>query len=129
MEQERSGPLDVVLSYVEAAQQARRSQRDDDWQRVAELLAIRRHRQHHSEDYCERESTIICCSSGGLRDVHHEVRRRLRARRGSGYLPSSTTTCRPHAGTAAPHTVMTILPLLPWPSTRYRMASGTSRSG
>jgi ketosteroid isomerase-like protein len=34
-----SGALEVVLSYVEAAQQARRSQRDDDWQRVAELLA------------------------------------------------------------------------------------------
>lgn len=34
-----SGAPEVVLSYVEAAQQARRSQRDDDWQRVAELLA------------------------------------------------------------------------------------------
>jgi hypothetical protein len=34
-----SGALEVVLSYVEAAQQARRSQRDDDWQRVSELLA------------------------------------------------------------------------------------------
>lgn len=39
MEKERSGALDVVLSYVEAAQQARRSQRNDDWRRVAELLA------------------------------------------------------------------------------------------
>ena len=35
----RSGTLEVVLSYVEAAQQARRSQRDDDWRRVSELLA------------------------------------------------------------------------------------------
>jgi hypothetical protein len=35
----RSGALEVVLSYVEAAQQARRSQRDHDWQRVSELLA------------------------------------------------------------------------------------------
>jgi ketosteroid isomerase-like protein len=35
----RSEALEVVLSYVEAAQQARRSQRDDDWHRVAELLA------------------------------------------------------------------------------------------
>ena len=33
----RSGALEVVLSYVEAAQQARRSQREDDWQRVSEL--------------------------------------------------------------------------------------------
>jgi hypothetical protein len=39
VEKERSGALDVVLSYVEAAQQARRSQRNDDWRRVAELLA------------------------------------------------------------------------------------------
>jgi ketosteroid isomerase-like protein len=29
----------VVLSYVAAAQQARRSQRDDDWRRVSQLLA------------------------------------------------------------------------------------------
>ena len=35
----RSEALEVVLSYVAAAQQARRSQRDDDWRRVAELLA------------------------------------------------------------------------------------------
>jgi len=35
----RPGALEVVLSYVEAAQQARRGQRDDDWQRVSELLA------------------------------------------------------------------------------------------
>jgi len=35
----RSGALEVVLSYVEAAQQARRSQREEDWQRLAELLA------------------------------------------------------------------------------------------
>jgi ketosteroid isomerase-like protein len=35
----RSGALEVVLSYIEAAQQARRSQHDDDWQRVSELLA------------------------------------------------------------------------------------------
>ena len=35
----RSGALEVVLSYVEAAQQARRSQRDDDWRRVSQLLA------------------------------------------------------------------------------------------
>jgi ketosteroid isomerase-like protein len=34
----RSDALAVVRSYVEAAQQARRSQREDDWQRVAELL-------------------------------------------------------------------------------------------
>jgi hypothetical protein len=39
MAEMRSGALEVVLSYVEAAQQARRSQRDDDWQRVSELLA------------------------------------------------------------------------------------------
>jgi ketosteroid isomerase-like protein len=39
MAEMRSGALEVVLSYVEAAQQARRSQREDDWQRVAELLA------------------------------------------------------------------------------------------
>jgi ketosteroid isomerase-like protein len=39
MAEMRSGALKVVLSYVEAAQQARRSQREDDWQRVAELLA------------------------------------------------------------------------------------------
>jgi ketosteroid isomerase-like protein len=35
----RSDALAVVRSYVEAAQQARRSQREEDWQRVAELLA------------------------------------------------------------------------------------------
>lgn len=35
----RSDALAVVRSYVEAAQQARRSQREADWQRVAELLA------------------------------------------------------------------------------------------
>jgi hypothetical protein len=35
----RPGALEVVLSYVEAAQQARRSQREEDWQRLAELLA------------------------------------------------------------------------------------------
>jgi ketosteroid isomerase-like protein len=35
----RSGALGVVLSYVEAAQQARRSQREDDWRRVSQLLA------------------------------------------------------------------------------------------
>jgi ketosteroid isomerase-like protein len=39
MAEMRSGALEVVLSYVEAAQQARRSQRDDDWRRVSELLA------------------------------------------------------------------------------------------
>jgi ketosteroid isomerase-like protein len=39
MAQMRSGALEVVLSYVEAAQQARRSQRDDDWRRVSQLLA------------------------------------------------------------------------------------------
>jgi ketosteroid isomerase-like protein len=39
MAEMRSGALKVVLSYVEAAQQARRSQREYDWQRVAELLA------------------------------------------------------------------------------------------
>jgi len=35
----RSDALAVVRSYVEAAQQARRSQREEDWQRVAALLA------------------------------------------------------------------------------------------
>jgi ketosteroid isomerase-like protein len=39
MAEMRSGALEVVLSYVEAAQQARRSQRDDDWRRVSQLLA------------------------------------------------------------------------------------------
>ena len=39
MAEMRSGALEVVLSYVEAAQLARRSQRDDDWRRVSELLA------------------------------------------------------------------------------------------
>jgi ketosteroid isomerase-like protein len=39
MAEMRSGALEVVLSYVEGAQQARRSQRDDDWRRVSELLA------------------------------------------------------------------------------------------
>jgi len=39
MAEMRSGALEVVLSYVAAAQQARRSQRDDDWRRVSELLA------------------------------------------------------------------------------------------
>jgi ketosteroid isomerase-like protein len=34
-----SDALAVVRSYVEAAQQARRSQREEDWQRVSELLA------------------------------------------------------------------------------------------
>src|SRR5512132_1266360 len=39
MAEMRSGALEVVLSSVEAAQQARRSPRDDDWRRVSELLA------------------------------------------------------------------------------------------
>jgi hypothetical protein len=39
MAEMRSAALEVVLSYVEAAQQARRSQRDDDWRRVSQLLA------------------------------------------------------------------------------------------
>jgi ketosteroid isomerase-like protein len=39
MAEMRSGALEVVLSYVEAAQQARSSQHDDDWRRVSELLA------------------------------------------------------------------------------------------
>jgi hypothetical protein len=38
MAEMRAGALEVVLSYVAAAQQARRSQRDDDWRRVSELL-------------------------------------------------------------------------------------------
>jgi hypothetical protein len=37
MAEMRSAALEVVLSYVEAAQQARRSQRDDDWRRVSQL--------------------------------------------------------------------------------------------
>jgi hypothetical protein len=43
------------------------------------------------EEYCECEVDDYLPSSRGLRDVDHELRRRLRAGGGSGYLPSSTT--------------------------------------
>ena len=55
--------------------------------RNAEVLAFKA----GCEEFCERELDDYQRTSGGVRDVNHKVRRRLRVRGGSGYLPSSTT--------------------------------------